>query len=78
MEVTFASDEAWSIMMLIVSQVIDGAGLSNDGKNALRAWRSDRDAKSPEMRAMADAMNDALAAFYELQTRKRRRRLKPR
>jgi hypothetical protein len=76
--VTFDRDEAWSIMMLVVSQVIDAADLSDAAKKALRTWRSDRDAKSPEMRDLTESINEALAGFYEQQTKKRVRRLKPR
>ena len=42
MQVILETDEAWSIMMLCVSQVLDQADLSDEAKNAIRRWRSER------------------------------------
>ena len=34
--------EAWSLMMLVSAVAVDSADLSNEGKDAIRRWRSDR------------------------------------
>jgi hypothetical protein len=65
MQVLFDEDEAWSLMTLSTSFVIDNGGLSQDGKQKLRKWRSDRAAGSVEMRELGDAMNGAFGAFVD-------------
>jgi hypothetical protein len=74
MQVTLAVDEAWSIMMLVVSQVVDNVELSEQGKAALRTWRSDRGAGTRPMIELAAAMNVALGNVVDEQTRKPVRR----
>jgi hypothetical protein len=61
-------DEAWSLMMLVTSFVIDNSGVSQDGKQKLRRWRSDHAEPSLEMGELADAMNKAVGAFVDEQT----------
>ncbi len=60
MHVALDPDEAWSVMSLIVSQVLDGVQLSGDGRDAVKKWRSDYAEGSPRMRALAEEMNAAL------------------
>jgi hypothetical protein len=59
------TDEAWSLMSVITSYVIDNAGLSQDAKQRVRKWRTDREQASPAMRNLATAMNQALGTFIE-------------
>ena len=58
-------DEAWSLMTLVVSQMVDKAGLSSDGKAKLRRWRSDRANGTAEMAALTIDMNEALGSTLE-------------
>ncbi len=60
MQVALDPDEAWSVMALIVSQVLDGVELSDDGRNAIKKWRSDYADGSASMQALAEEMNAAL------------------
>src|SRR3990172_956292 len=39
MQIILEPDEAWSIMTLVVSQVLDQVDLSEEGRAALRRWR---------------------------------------
>ena len=41
MQVILETDEAWSIMTLVVSQVLDQVDLSDEAKAVLRRWRTD-------------------------------------
>ena len=75
MQIILETDEAWSLMSLIVSQIIDHSGVSGDGKAAIRRWRSDRALGTVEMDEVALAMNEALGtAFDEKTTRMIRQR----
>ena len=52
--------EAWSLMLVISSVAIDNADISEEGKEAIRRWRSDRPETSPEMKALTEQINGAL------------------
>ena len=60
MQIALEPDEAWSIMALIVSQVLDGVELSGDGRKTIRQWRSDYGDGSAGMQALAEEMNAGL------------------
>ena len=75
MQVILETDEAWSLMSLIVSHIIDHAGASAGGKAALRRWRTDRAVGTVEMDELALALNEALGnTIDEKTTRMVRRR----
>ena len=75
MQVILETDEAWSLMSLIVSQIIDHAGASAGGKAAFRRWRTDRAVGTVEMDELALALNEALGnTIDEKTTRMVRRR----
>ncbi len=74
MRLILDADEAWSIMTLAVSQVLDGTELSDDGRTAVRKWRSDRADGSESMNALAEQMNEALGNIIDERTRKLIRR----
>lgn len=63
MQVTLEHDEAWSLMTVITSYVIDNAGLSAEGKAAVRKWRTEHAQGTPAMAALTDDMNRALGAY---------------
>ena len=60
MQIALDPGEAWSIMALLVSQVLDGVELSGDGRKAIKQWRSDDADGSAPMQALAEEMNAAL------------------
>jgi hypothetical protein len=68
MQIVLDNDEAWSLMTLMTSFVIDHAGVSQEGKQRLRKWRSGRAEGSQEMIALAESMNKALGTFIDEQT----------
>ncbi|HEY4685746.1 MAG TPA: hypothetical protein VII57_06840 [Dehalococcoidia bacterium] len=68
MQVILETDEAWSIMMLCVSQVLDQADLSDEAKNAIRRWRSERADGTGEMSELTVTMNEALGSVLDERT----------
>lgn len=74
MHVILETDEAWSVMMLLVSQIIDRAGLSPDGRAKVRRWRTDRAVGTTEMDDLTEMMNEALGNIMDERTRRLIRR----
>ncbi len=74
MQVILEPDEAWSIMTLIVSQVLDRVELSADGRAAVRHWRTDRPEGGAKMLELTEGMNEALSGLLDERTRKLLRR----
>ena len=68
MQVILETDEAWSLMTLIVSQIIDQSGISAEGKAAMRRWRSDHAVGTVEMDELAVALNEALGTLIDEKT----------
>jgi hypothetical protein len=68
MQVILESDEAWGIMTLVVSQVLDQVELSDEGKAAVRRWRSDRNDGTAEMADLTVSMNEALGTVLDEKT----------
>jgi hypothetical protein len=68
MQVILEVDEAWSVMTLVVSQVLDHAGLSQDGKKAVRAWRTDRSEGTVEMDELTVGINEVLGTTLDEKT----------
>jgi len=74
MQVILEPDEASSIMALIVAQVLDHAGLSADGRAAVRRWRTDRAEGTAEMADLTIGMNEALGTLLDERTTRQIRR----
>jgi hypothetical protein len=68
MQVIIDGEEAWSLMTTMVSQMIDKAGLSSDGKARLRRWRTERAAGTPAMNELTVALNEALGSTMDEKT----------
>ena len=68
MQIILEVDEAWSLMSVITSYVIDKSGMSQDGKKAVRAWRTDRASGTVEMDELTVAMNAALGTHLDEKT----------
>jgi hypothetical protein len=62
MIVLLEEPETWSLMMLATAVAIDNADISDEGKEAIRRWRSDRNEKSPELEKLGEAINRAMNA----------------
>jgi hypothetical protein len=68
MQIILEVDEAWSLMSVITSYVIDKGGLSQDGKQAVRRWRTDRASGTVEMDKLAVVMNEAVGTYLDEKT----------
>jgi hypothetical protein len=68
MQVILEPDEAWSIMSLVVSQVLDQAELSDEGKAIVRRWRTDRNEGTSEMADLTVSMNESLGTVLDERT----------
>jgi hypothetical protein len=68
MQVILESDEAWSIMALVVSQVIDQVDLSDEARAALRKWRTNREDGTAEMADLTVSMNEAIGTVLDERT----------
>ena len=74
MQIVLETDEAWSLMSVITSHLIDHSGVSPDGKSAIRRWRGDRAVGTVEMDDLAVAMNEALGTYLDERTARMVRR----
>jgi len=74
MQVVLETDEAWSQMLVITSNIIDHSGISQDAKQKIRRWRSDRAEGTVEMDDLAVAMNAALGTIIDEKTTRTIRR----
>jgi hypothetical protein len=68
MQIILDTDEAWSLMTVVVSQMIDKAGLSSDGKARLRRWRTDRANGTTEMADLTIDLNEAIGSTLDEKT----------
>ena len=74
MQVILEPDEAWSIMTLVVSQVLDNVELSAEARREIKRWRTDRTEGTAEMSDLAISMNEALGNALDEKTRRLLRR----
>ncbi len=68
MQIVLETDEAWSLMSVITSYVIDRSGITQDGKQAIRRWRTAREMGTVEMDGLALAMNRAVGTYLDERT----------
>ena len=67
MQVILETDEAWSLVSLITSYVIDNSGVSQDGKQRIRGWRSEHDG-TPKIEDLTTAINESLGSYGDEKT----------
>ena len=68
MQVILEPDEAWSIMTLVVSQVLDQVELSDEAKAIVRRWRTDHNEGTGEMGELTVTMNESLGTVLDERT----------
>ena len=68
MQVILDGEEAWSLMAIMISQMVDKAGLSADGKARVRKWRTDRATGAVLMNELAVELNEALGSTLDERT----------
>ena len=65
MQIILDTDEAWSIMSLVVSQVLDQAELSDEGKATLRKWRTEHNEGTAEMSDLTISLNESIGTVLD-------------
>jgi hypothetical protein len=65
MQIVIETDEAWSLMSTITSYIIDKSGVGQDGKQAVRKWRTDHSVGTVDMDRLAIAMNEAIGTHVD-------------
>ncbi len=65
MIVMLEEPEAWSLMMLVSAVAIDNADLSNEAKEAIKRWRTDRGEGTPGLARLTDDLNKVLNAHID-------------
>lgn len=68
MQVIIDPEEAWSLMTLVTGYIIDHSGISQDGKQAVRRWRTDRAVGTVEMDEVAVGLNRAIGTYLDERT----------
>ncbi|MEX2237334.1 MAG: hypothetical protein WEB00_07355 [Dehalococcoidia bacterium] len=68
--VTLETDDANGLVNLLVSQIIDNAGIGPDGKAKLRKWRTERSSGTAEMADLTLALNEELGQEIDERARK--------
>jgi hypothetical protein len=68
MQIILDTDEAWSIMSLVVSQILDQAELSDEGKATVRRWRTEHNDGTAEMADLTVTMNESIGTVMDEQT----------
>ena len=74
MQVILDNDDAWSIMTLVVSQVLDQVELSDEGKATLRRWRTERNEGTAEMADLTVTLNAVVGTTMDDRTERLIRR----
>jgi len=68
LQVILDNEETWSLMSLMISQIIDRADLSSDGKAIVRRWRTERATGTVELADLTVDFNDALGSTLDDKT----------
>lgn len=68
MQLLLEPDEAWSLMLVITSYIVDRSGISGEGRASIRRWRNDRALGTVEMDQLCLEMNRALGNYLDEKT----------
>ena len=71
MNIILNPNEVATVISLFTAQVLDGVDLSEEGKNAIREWRTERVPGREGLEAFADDFNEALMSHIEESTQRR-------
>ena len=68
MQVILETDEAHSVMTLVISQILDQVDLSDEAKATIRRWRTDRGDATAELADLTVSLNEALGTVLDERT----------
>lgn len=70
MNVVLNTDEAYVVLSLVTSSVIDHADISEGAKEQVRDWRRDHPLGSIDLDEFTERLNDAIGNFIDERTRR--------
>ena len=68
MQVILETDEAHSVMTLVISQILDQVDLSDEAKATIRRWRTDHSDATAELADLTVSLNEALGTVLDERT----------
>ncbi|MYA20498.1 MAG: hypothetical protein F4Z25_09655 [Chloroflexi bacterium] len=71
MNIILNPQEVATVISLFTAQILDGVDLSEEGKQAIRDWRTERVPGREGLDSFTDDFNDALMGHIEESTRQR-------
>ena len=71
MNIILNPNEVATVISLFTAQILDGVDLSDEGKDAIRDWRTERVPGREGLEAFADDFNEALMGHIEASTLRR-------
>ncbi len=71
MNIILNPNEVATVISLVTAQVLDGVDLSEEGKDAIREWRTERVPGRSGLEDFTDDFNDALMGHIEEATHRR-------
>ena len=71
MNIILNPNEVATVISLVTAQILDGVDLSDEGKDAIRGWRTERVPGREGLEAFADDFNEALMGHIEASTLRR-------
>lgn len=71
MNIILNPNEVATVISLVTAQILDGVDLSDEGKDAIRDWRTERVPGREGLEAFADDFNEALMGHIEASTLRR-------
>ncbi len=71
MNIILNPNEVATVVSLFTAQILDGVELSDEGKDAIRTWRTERVPGREGLEDFADDFNEALMTFIEESTTRR-------
>jgi hypothetical protein len=70
MNVVLNTDEAYVVLSLVTSSVIDHVEVSDETKELVRGWRRDHALGSVELDGFTERLNEAIGTFIDERTRR--------
>ena len=71
MNVLLNPSEVGAVVSLVTAQLLDAIELSEEAREQVRSWRTERSPGGDELDAFSDDFNDTLASFLDEATRRR-------
>ena len=74
MNVLLNPSEVGAVVSLVTAQLLDSIELTEEAREQIRSWRTERSAGGDDLDAFSDAFNETLATSIDETTRRRHMR----